>query len=143
MNQVASPAAGLILFVCIENSSRSVMAEGFAKKLDLKASSGGTFPASHTNPLVVEVMEEVGVDVSQNKPKDLTEKMIDEAAVVVLTDASLEKAIPGNLRKRMRKRKVVQWNVLDPQGRSLEEIRYIRDDIRRRVDGLANELSSS
>jgi len=111
MNQGATSAVGKILFVCIENSSRSVMAEGFAKKLGLNASSGGTFPASHTNPLVVVAMREAGVDVSKNSPKDLTEKMIDEADVEILTDASLENSIPGNLRKRMHKRQMVKWNV--------------------------------
>lgn len=128
-----------VLFVCIENSSRSVMAEGFAKEIGLEASSAGTFPSTHVNPLVTEVMKEVGIDVSRSKPKALSEKMIEDAGTVVLTDASLEKAIPGNLRKRMRK-KVVEWNLPDPQGKDVEEVRYVRDQVRRLVEELAESL---
>jgi arsenate reductase (thioredoxin) len=125
-----------VLFVCIENSSRSVMAEGFAKSMGLRASSAGTFPATQTNALVVRAMAEEGIDVSRNRPKELTEKMIDAAGVVVLTDASLGRAIPGNLRKRMKK-KVLEWSIPDPQGKDIEEIRFVRDQIRRMVSSLA------
>ena len=128
-----------VLFVCIENSSRSVMAEAFARKLGLEASSAGTFPSTHVNPLVVEAMKEVGVDVSQRKPKELTGEMIEKAGLVVLTDASLEKAIPANLRKKMRK-KVVEWYIPDPQGKPIEEIRNVRDEIEGMVEGLAKVL---
>lgn len=125
-----------VLFVCIENSSRSVMAEGFAKAMGLRASSAGTFPATQTNARVVQAMAEDGIDVSQNKPKQLTEQMIDAADVVVLTDALLGQAIPGNLRKRMKK-KIVEWSIPDPQGKDIEEIRFVRDQIRRMVASLA------
>lgn len=131
-----------VLFVCIENSSRSVMAEGFAKELGLDVSSAGTVPSTHVNSLVVEAMNEVGVDVSRSKPKELSGKMIDNATLVVLTDASLERAIPGDLRKKMRK-KVVEWNLPDPQGKSLEEIRNIRDEIEGMVKALARNSSTS
>jgi arsenate reductase (thioredoxin) len=126
-----------ILFVCIENSSRSIMGEAFAKGIGLAASSAGTFPATHVNPLVVEAMNEVGIDVSGSRPKELTEKMIDHADVVVLTDASLGTAIPGKLRKKMRK-KVVEWFLPDPQGKDLEEIRSVRDQIRLMMQAFAN-----
>jgi arsenate reductase (thioredoxin) len=128
-----------ILFVCIENSSRSVMGEAFAKSIGLSASSAGTFPATHVNPLVVEAMNEVGIDVSGAKPKGLSEKLIDGADVVVLTDASLAKSIPGNLSKKMRK-KMVEWSLPDPQGMELAEIRYVRDQIRSMVEALAKDL---
>jgi arsenate reductase (thioredoxin) len=132
-------AKNRVLFVCIENSTRSVMAEGFAKKLGLDASSAGTVPSTHVNSLVVEAMKEVRIDVSHVKPKELDGRMIDDAALVVLTDASLERAIPGDLRKKMRK-KVVEWNLPDPQGRSIEEIRYIRDEIEGMVKALARSF---
>lgn len=112
------------------------MAEGFAKSLGLQASSAGTFPAAQTNALVVQAMAEEGIDVSGNKPKELTEKMIDSFDLVVLTDASLGKAIPGNLRKRMKK-KTVEWSVPDPQGKDIEEIRFVRDQIKRLVSSLS------
>lgn len=117
------------------------MAEGFAKELGLAASSAGTFPATRVNSLVVEAMKEVGIDVSKSRPKELTGKLIDEAHTVVLTDSSLENAIPGNLRKKMRK-KEVQWRVSDPQGMPLEEIRFVRDEIRRLVERLAAPSSA-
>jgi arsenate reductase (thioredoxin) len=118
------------------------MAEGFAKGLGLDASSAGTFPSTHVNSLVVEAMKEVGIDVSRSKPKELDGRMIDDVALVVLTDASLERAIPGDLRKKMRK-KVVEWNLSDPQGKSIEEIRYIRDEIEGMVKALARNSSTS
>jgi len=100
------------------------MAEGFAREMGLDASSAGTFPSTHVNSLVVDAMKEVGIDVSRSKPKELTGEMIGGADVVVLTDASLEKAIPGNPRKKMRK-KIVEWYLPDPQGKQLDEIRYV------------------
>jgi arsenate reductase len=116
------------------------MAEGFAKGMGLRALSAGTFPATQTNALVVQAMAEEGIDVSQNKPKELTEKMIDAADVVVLTDASLSGAIPGNLRKRMKK-KILEWSIPDPQGKDIDEIRFIRDQIRTMVSSLATGSS--
>ena len=129
-----------ILFVCIENSTRSVMAEGFAKSMGFQASSAGTFPAVQTNPLVVEAMGEVGIDVSGSKPKELTEELIGAADIVVLTDAALGAAIPGNLRKKMKK-KAVEWSVADPQGKDMVEVRYTRDQIRRLVSSLTSTAS--
>ena len=118
------------------------MAEGFAKEFGLDASSAGTVPSTHVNSLVVEAMKEVGIDVSQSKPKELNGRMIEDAGLVVLTDASLEKAVPGDLRKKMRK-KVVEWNLSDPQGKSIEEIRYIRDEIEGMVKALARTSSKT
>jgi len=135
-------AKNQVLFVCIENSSRSVMAEGFARAFGMEASSAGTVPSTHVNQLVTEAMREVGIDVSKSRPKELNGRMIEDAGLVVLTDASLESAIPGDLRKRMRK-KVVRWDLSDPQGKSMEEIRYIRDEIERMVRALAKAHSTT
>ncbi|HYW82870.1 MAG TPA: hypothetical protein VFB30_06430, partial [Spirochaetia bacterium] len=79
-------------------------------------------------------------DISGNKPKELTGEMIDDADLVILTDASLEKSLPGNLRRKMR-RKVVVWNIPDPQGKPIEEIRFIRDGIKAKVESLAKDPS--
>jgi arsenate reductase (thioredoxin) len=89
-----------ILFVCIENSSRSQMAEGFAKARGVAASSAGSMPSSHINPFAIEVMKEKGIDISGAKPKGITEQMVNDADVVVLTDSSLEGSIPKNIRKK-------------------------------------------
>jgi protein-tyrosine-phosphatase len=130
-----------VLFVCIENSTRSQIAEGFARKLGMVASSAGTVPSTHVNPLVIDAMREVGVDISRSSPKELTGEMIESTSIVVLTDASLEKSLPGNLRRKMRK-KIVEWNLLDPQGKSIEEIRFVRDQIERMVEALAKSSSA-
>jgi len=125
-----------VLFVCIENSSRSQMAEGFAKRLGMKAASAGTVPSTHVNPLVVQAMKEVGIDITLNKPREITPEMVGQAKLVVLTDASLRQSIDKNLAKKMKK-KLVEWNLPDPQGKSIEEIRFIRDQIERMVSTLA------
>ena len=97
-----------ILFVCIENSSRSQMAEGFARSLGLDANSAGTFPSTHVNPLVVQAMLEKDIDISGKSPKKITRDLIDQADIVVLTDASIEKAFPKDLKGRMKK-KLISW----------------------------------
>ena len=79
------------------------MAEAFANKMGLRASSAGTIPSSQVNPLVVKAMGELGLDVSAIRPKRLTENMIEEADIVVLTDSSIEGSIPMNLRKKNEK----------------------------------------
>ncbi len=124
-----------VLFVCIENSSRSQMAEGFAARLGMTAISAGTLPSTHVNPLVIQAMKERGIDISMNKTKQITPQMVDEARLVILTDASLKQSLEKSLAKRMKK-KLVEWNLPDPQGRSLEEIRFIRDQIERMVSSL-------
>ena len=126
---------GPILFVCIENSSRSQMAEGFARKLGIDAMSAGTLPSTHVNPIVVKAMAEEAIDISQAKPKHLTEEAIEKASLVVLTDGAIEQSIPKEFRKKM-KRKMMIWTVADPQGRSVEEVRFIRDEIKRLVSDL-------
>ncbi len=131
-----------VLFVCIENSSRSQMAEGFAREFGLTASSAGTVPSTHVNPLVIEAMREVGVDISRGAPKELTGEMIDDADLVVLTDGSLENSLPGNFRKKIRKKAIV-WSIPDPQGQPIEVIRFVRDQIERSVSALAKKQSST
>ena len=124
-----------ILFVCIENSSRSQMAEGFARAKGLEAASAGTFPASQVNPLVIQAMKERGIDISNAKPKPITEKMVEEAGAVVLTDSSLENSIPKNIRKKIGK-KLVIWSVSDPQGQPISVVRFIRDQVEKSMDSL-------
>ena len=112
------------------------MAEGFARTLGLSASSAGTFPASYVNPLVIQAMMEEGIDISSSKPKLLTEEMVENAGLVVLTDATLEEALRKNIRKRIGK-KLLVWSISDPKSEPIEGVRFIRDQIRREVNGLA------
>ena len=118
------------------------MAEGFAKKLGMSAVSAGTFPSTHVNPLVVESMKEKGIDIAMSKPREISPEMVDHARLVVLTDESLRKALDKDLLKKMKK-KLLEWSIPDPQGRSLEEIRLIRDQIERKVSDLYNDTRSS
>ncbi len=112
------------------------MTEAFARKYGLNASSAGTMPSTQVNPYVVEAMMEKGIDISQNKPKGLTPDMVDRAGLFVLTDPSIMRSLPRSLRRKMRK-KVIEWNLPDPQGKSIEEISYGRDRIEVMVEALA------
>ena len=125
------------LFVCIENAGRSKMAEAFARSIGLNASSAGTVPASEVNPSVVKVMEEVGIEISQSKPKYLDAQMIDEADRIILMGCSVESVCPAVLLGKMKK-KSEDWNLEDPKGKPIEEVRKIRDDIQTRVRALRN-----
>jgi arsenate reductase (thioredoxin) len=131
-----------ILFVCIENSSRSQMAQGFAKARGLEASIAGTFPATQVDPLVVQAMIEKGIDISNAKPKSITEQMAEEAGIVVLTDSYLESSLPKNIRKRIGK-KLVIWSIADPKAQPISVVRFIRDSIEKDVDSLLETLAKS
>jgi arsenate reductase len=125
-----------ILFVCVENAGRSQMAEAFARKLGLAASSAGTVPSSKINPIVVEAMKEKGLDIASNQPKMLTAKMINDASLVVTMGCSIEAACPRPMLARMQK-KLVDWDLEDPKGKPIEKVLTIRDDIERRVAQLS------
>jgi len=132
---MAEKSEGLFLFVCVHNAGRSQIAEAFAKRRGLKALSAGTVPSSSVNPIVVQAMEDRGVDISHNKPKLLTNEMIAQAALVVTMGCSVEEVCPRPMLARMQK-KLVDWNIEDPKGKTIEEIRKIRDEIERKVAGL-------
>jgi arsenate reductase len=123
---------GKVLFVCVENAGRSQMAEAFAKGVGLAASSAGTVPNTKVNPVVVQAMKEKGLDLSTNRPKMLTSKMISDAALVVTMGCSVEEACPRPMLGQMKK-KLVDWDLEDPKGKPIERMREIRDDIERRV----------
>ncbi len=120
------------LFVCVHNAGRSQMAEAFARKRGLTAASAGTLPSSSVNPTVVVVMKEKGIDVSSNVPKLLTTEMINQATLVVTMGCSVEEVCPRPMLAKMQK-KLVDWKVEDPKGKTVEEVRAIRDEIERRV----------
>jgi len=128
-----------ILFVCIENSSRSQMAEGFARSKGVRASSAGTSPAGEVDPFVIQVMAERGVDISHNRPKLLTPEMVDRASLVVLTDALLKDSLPKEIHKKIGK-KLVVWSVADPRGQPIEVVRFVRDKIQQDVDLLIRKV---
>jgi len=132
------PSQGEILFVCVENAGRSQIAQAFAEKLGLKASSAGTVPSSRVNPVMIEAMRERGIDLSRRTPRILTAEMISRARLVVTMGCSVEDACPKPMLAAMKK-KLVDWHLDDPKSRSIEEVRRIRDEIEKRVREIAEE----
>ena len=128
-----------VLFVCVENAGRSQMAEAFARRRGLRSESAGTMPAESVNPAVVEAMAEKAFNFTLQKPKMLTMDMIDRADLVVTMGCSVEKVCPRPMLKRMNK-KLVDWNLEDPKGKPLPEVRRIRDEIERRVEELVRSM---
>jgi arsenate reductase len=119
-----------LYFVCVGNAGRSQMAEAFAKQAGHEARSAGSRPATHLDPEVVEAMRELGIDLSGRVPKGITEEDVEWADVVVTMGCG-EDACPVLPGKRY-----IDWQVRDPIGLPLGEVREIRDDIRRRIDSL-------
>src|SRR5580698_2442443 len=128
-----------VLFVCLHNAGRSQMSEALFERAAAgrhSALSAGTTPAEHVHPEVIEVMREVGVDLSNRRPRLLTRELAEQADLVVTMgcgDAC--PYIPG--------KRYIDWNLSDPKQRPLGEVRATRDDIQRRVTTLAAELSST
>ena len=122
-------AKGPVLFVCVENAGMS-------------AQSAGTNPSARINPTVVDVMRERGMDVSSNQPKSLTPELIRDASLVVTMGWSIEEACPKPIIAQMQK-KLVEWHLEDPKGRSLEEVREIRDEIERKIMELPAHLRAA
>jgi arsenate reductase (thioredoxin) len=129
-----------ILFVCVENAGRSQMAEAFARRYGLKASSAGTVPSQSVNPVVIEAMNEKGIDLSKNTPKMLTPEMINRANLVITMGCSIADVCPRPILAQMQK-KLIDWNLNDPKGKQIEEVRVIRDEIEKRVRALSLSLT--
>ena len=117
-------------FVCVGNAGRSQMAEAFAKQAGHDARSAGSRPEKELHPEVVEAMRELGIDLSGRTPRGITADDVEWADVVVTMGCG-EDACPVLPGKRY-----VDWEIRDPIGLPVEEVRVIRDDIRRRVGGL-------
>jgi len=130
-----------ILFVCVENAGRSQMAEAFARKSGLIASSAGTMPSSKVSTVVVEAMKEKGIDLSDITPKMLTNDMINEASLVITMGCSVEEACPKPMLAQLQK-KLADWDLPDPKGKPIAQVRKIRDEIEKRVIKLSNSLRS-
>ena len=124
-----------VLFVCIGNQGRSVLAERLFRSAagpDHQARSAGAAPGDATHPEVLEVLRELGIDASGHVPRKLDEPLLDWADVVVATCDGSCPLTPGKRR--------LDWQIPDPIGRPLTEVRALRDEIRTRVDALLAEL---
>ena len=127
-----------VLFVCVHNAGRSQMAaalldRGGQGKVHVR--SAGSEPAGAINPAVVQAMSEIGIDLSKEFPKPLTDEFVRAADVVVTMGCGDACPIyPG--------KRYLDWELPDPAGKSVEDVREIRDEISRRVTALLNELSA-
>lgn len=127
-----------ILFLCVHNAGRSQMAAAFAREIGagrITIHSAGSAPGERLNPAVVEAMAEVGLDISNESPKKLTDAMAVEADVIVTMGCG--DACPYYAGKRYE-----DWELLDPAGQDLAVVRSIRDDIERRVRWLLDDLTA-
>jgi arsenate reductase (thioredoxin) len=126
-----------ILFVCRQNAGRSQMSQALFERASggrHRALSAGTTPAAHVHPEVVEVMRELGIDLAGRTPQLLTQDLAGQADVVVTMGCGDEcPVIPG--------KRYIDWDLPDPAGRSLDQVRAIRDDIDQRVHLLLDELA--
>lgn len=129
----------VILFVCVENAGRSQMAEGFFNQRyapeGYRAISAGTRPVSQINPLAVQAMLEVGIDISNQKSKIITEDMIKNSEKSVNMGCMERTECPMLFINN-----VIDWGIEDPKGKPIERVREIRDEIERRVREIAQSL---
>ena len=125
-----------VLFVCVHNAGRSQMAAALTQHLGggkVDIWSAGSEPADQINPAAVQVMAEIGLDLSQERPKLITDEVVRAADIVITMGCGDSCPIyPG--------KKYEDWAVEDPAGQPLEKVRAIRDDIRARVERLLAEL---
>jgi len=127
-----------VLFVCVENAGRSIMAEAFFNKYapkNFQPISAGTKPASKVNPIVIQAMKEVGINLSLKKPKNLSKKMITKPKKIVSMGCIDKESCPALFFNN-----VIDWQIPDPKGQSIEEIRKIRDQIDSKVKELVSSL---
>ena len=127
-----------ILFVCVENSGRSQMSQGFAEafgKGRVEVYSAGSHPSSHVNPVAIEIMKEKNIDLSGRSPKGLNE--LPPVEMDYLITMGCEETCPAVPAK-----KTIEWQVPDPKGKPIDEVRRIRDALEAKVKGLLEEIES-
>ncbi|MEY4970843.1 MAG: hypothetical protein RLZZ277_1074 [Actinomycetota bacterium] len=124
------------MFVCVHNAGRSQMAAGFMRELGgdrVEVLSAGSAPKESINPVAVEAMAELGIDIAHQKPKILTPEAVQQSDVVITMGCG--DACPYYPGKRYE-----DWKLEDPAGQGIEPVRVIRDDIKSRVEALLAEI---
>ena len=125
-----------VLFVCVHNAGRSQMAAGFMTYLGqgrVEVLSAGSAPKDSINPIAVEAMAEIGIDISKNSPKVLTTDAVEQSdAVITMGCGDVCPFYPG--------KRYEDWVLDDPAGQGIESVRVIRDEIKARVEALLAEL---
>ena len=128
-----------VLFVCIHNAGRSQMAAGYMKALSggaVEVRSAGSAPAADINPAVVDAMAEEGIDISQGVPQLMTtEQVRDSDVVITMGCGDVCPIFPG--------KRYEDWELTDPAGKGIDEVRPIRDDIKSRIQALLAEILPS
>ncbi|WP_156364891.1 MULTISPECIES: arsenate reductase ArsC [unclassified Aeromicrobium] len=134
MNPSARPS---VLFVCVHNAGRSQMAAGFLNHLAgdrIDVLSAGSMPGDAINPVAVQAMAEVGIDIAGEQPKKLTDSAVEASDVVITMGCGDEcPYFPG--------KRYEDWVLEDPAGQGIDAVRPIRDEIRGRVETLIASLS--
>jgi len=125
-----------VLFVCVHNAGRSQMAAGWVSALsggEIEVRSAGSMPADRINPVAVEAMAEVGIDIAGEQPKVLTDEAVMASGVVITMGCGDEcPYFPG--------KRYEDWELLDPAGQGIEVVRQVRDEIKARVESLIASL---
>jgi arsenate reductase (thioredoxin) len=125
-----------VLFVCVHNAGRSQMAAAFLSHLSggaVEVRSAGSAPADQVNPVAVQAMAEVGIDIAAAKPKILTDQAVRESDVVITMGC-------GDTCRFYPGKRYEDWVLDDPAGKDVAAVRPIRDEIRRRVEALLDDL---
>ena len=128
-----------VLFVCIHNAGRSQMAAGYMRALSggtVEVRSGGSEPGDQINPMAIQAMAEEGIDISEAIPQLMTtEQVRDSDVVITMGCGDVCPIFPG--------KRYEDWELVDPKGKSIDEVRPIRDDIKARVEKLLAELTAA
>ncbi|CAB4640627.1 unannotated protein [freshwater metagenome] len=136
ISQATSQSKPSVLFVCVHNAGRSQMAAGFMNHLGqgrVEVLSAGSAPKDSINPIAVEAMAEIGIDISNNTPKILTPEAVQQSdAVITMGCGDACPFYPG--------KRYEDWVLEDPAGQGIESVRVIRDEIKVRVENLLAEL---
>jgi arsenate reductase len=130
-------SAPTVLFVCVHNAGRSQMAAGYMRHIAgdrVTVLSAGSEPADRVNPVAIEAMAEEGIDIAGNQPKVLSTEAVQESDVVITMGC-------GDTCPFFPGKRYEDWELDDPAGREIEEVRTIRDQIRVRVEALIAEIA--
>ena len=130
-----------ILFACVENAGRSQMAEAFFRKYmpkGFEAISAGTKPSTQVNPIVSQAMNELGIDIENQTPKPISQQIISESEKAINMGCIDKESCPALFMKD-----ILDWQIPDPKGKSIEEVRKIRDQIKTKVMILIQSLEEN
>ncbi|PZS27805.1 MAG: heat-shock protein HtpX [Pseudonocardiales bacterium] len=130
------PGKPTVLFVCVHNAGRSQMAAGWLRHMAgdrVEVQSAGSEPADQINPVAVEAMREVGIDITAEQPKLLSVDSVSHADVVITMGC-------GDTCPYFPGKRYEDWELTDPAGQGIEVVRRVRDDIKRRISALVDQL---